>query len=91
LLFQNYPNPFNPITTIKFDLPKNSYVKLIVYDLLGREVSLLVNEELKASSYAVDFDASALSSGVYFYRLITIDNYGKTSSFVDTKKMVVSK
>jgi photosystem II stability/assembly factor-like uncharacterized protein len=68
-LLQNYPNPFNPFTTIKFDLPISSDVRLSVYDLLGREVAVLVNEMKEAGYHQVTFDASDLSSGVYFYRL----------------------
>ncbi len=83
-LFQNYPNPFNPSTNIKYDLPKNSFVKLIVYDLLGREVATLVNEKLAPGSYSIDWNASQYPSGVYFYRL-TADG------FSETKKMVLIK
>jgi hypothetical protein len=81
-LSQNYPNPFNPSTTIKFDLPKTSYVNLTVYDVLGREVFVLVNERRDAGDYEVRFDGSNLASGVYFYRL-------QTESFVDTKKLLL--
>ncbi len=89
LLSQNYPNPFNPQTKIKFDIPANvrgqsSNVKLVIYDLLGREVTTLVNEELKPGTYEADWDGSAYSSGVYFYKIIT-------ESFVETKKMVLMK
>jgi hypothetical protein len=83
-LSQNYPNPFNPVTMIKFALPKASFVKLKVYDILGREVANLVNDFKSAGTYIVDFDASALSSGVYFYRL-------ETEKYTDVKKMVVLK
>ncbi|MBE2190493.1 MAG: T9SS type A sorting domain-containing protein [Candidatus Kapabacteria bacterium] len=88
-LSQNYPNPFNPQTKIKFDVPANvrgqtSNVKLIVYDLLGREVATLVNEELKPGTYEADWDGSNFSSGVYFYKIISGD-------FVETKKMVLMK
>jgi hypothetical protein len=68
-LYQNYPNPFNPSTTMRFELPEAAEVKLAVYDILGREVSVLVNERKIAGSYELKFDASGLSSGVYFYRL----------------------
>lgn len=70
-LEQNYPNPFNPRTTIEFNIPRRSLVVLKVYDLLGQEVSTLVNEELNVGRYKVSFDASALSSGVYISRLVT--------------------
>ncbi len=83
-LHQNYPNPFNPVTKINFDLPKQSNAKIIIYDLLGREVTTLVNEQLKPGSYSVDWDASGYASGVYFYSLIT-------EGFTETKKMVLIK
>ncbi len=69
LLSQNYPNPFNPTTTIKYELPKAAYVRLVVYDILGREVKVLVDEQKEAGSYTVRFDGSDLPSGVYFYRI----------------------
>jgi hypothetical protein len=68
-LAQNYPNPFNPSTTIKYELPKSSDVRLSVYDMLGREVSVLVNERRDAGVHEVKFDGSNLASGVYVYRL----------------------
>ncbi|MBZ0199054.1 MAG: T9SS type A sorting domain-containing protein [Ignavibacteriaceae bacterium] len=91
-LEQNYPNPFNPTTNIKFTLPSPSQgegpgvrsVTLKVYDLLGREITTLVNKELAAGSYVVNFDAKDLGSGIYFYKL----NVG---SFSQTKKMIVLK
>jgi len=83
-LHQNYPNPFNPSTTIDYTLVKNSYVKLIIYDLSGKEVSLLVNEVQSHGIYRVEFDASKLSSGVYFYKL-------EAEEFTDTKKMILVK
>ncbi|HMQ99015.1 MAG TPA: YCF48-related protein [Ignavibacteria bacterium] len=88
-LFQNYPNPFNPQTKIKFAVPSSvkgqtSNVKLIIYDLLGREVTTLVNKELKPGTYEADWDGSNYSSGVYFYKIISGD-------FVETKKMVLMK
>jgi hypothetical protein len=87
-LYQNYPNPFNPVTKIKFDVPKTSFTKIIIYDILGREVTTLVNEELKPGSYEVDWSAeggaSEFSSGVYFYK-ITAGDYS------ETKKMVLMK
>lgn len=83
-LMQNYPNPFNPRTTIKYDLPKSSMVKLSVYDILGREVSVLVNDMKNAGSYEVKYDASGLSSGFYFYRI-------QAGDFVQSKRLVVLK
>jgi hypothetical protein len=81
-LGQNYPNPFNPSTIIHYQLSMDNYVSLVVYDLLGREVAVLVNEEKPAGSYSVTFDASGLSSGVYLYRL-------SAGEFVRTRKMVL--
>lgn len=84
-LSQNYPNPFNPITKINYDLPKNSMVKIVIYDILGREVTKLVNNELKqAGRYSVEFDGKNYASGVYFYRI-------EAGSFVQAKKMVLLK
>jgi hypothetical protein len=83
-LSQNYPNPFNPSTTISFGLPKSSNIKLIVYDLLGREVKALVNEFRQAGNYSVNFDASNLASGVYLYKL-------EAEGFVSSKKMLLIK
>ena len=83
-LYQNYPNPFNPKTKIKFDLPFETFTILKVYDALGREVSTLVNENLKAGKYEVGWNASILNSGIYFYKLIT-------ERFTETKKMVLIK
>jgi len=88
-LTQNYPNPFNPVTTIKYDLPKDSKVKLVVYDLLGRELKTLVNELKTAGYYQIDFNMQNYASGVYFYRIEADDFTGK--KFVDAKKMVLVK
>ena len=83
-LYNNYPNPFNPSTKIKFDIPKSSLVKLIVYDILGREIKTLVNEKLNAGRYEVNWDGSNYPSGVYIYKLVAED-------FVNVKKMVLLK
>ncbi len=83
-LSQNYPNPFNPSTTITFEVPSRSNVTLKVYDILGREVSALVNQEINPGKYSVDWDAGNLSSGTYFYRLQT-ENYSETKLMVLTK------
>ncbi len=83
-LSQNYPNPFNPATIIRFSIPKNSFVSLKVYDLSGKEISNLINENLTAGNYEADFDGSGISSGVYFYRL-------QTDGFTDTKRMTLVK
>ena len=83
-LSQNYPNPFNPTTAISYQLPAVSYVTLKVYDLLGREVATLVNEVKQAGSYSANWDASRLSSGVYFYQL-------EAGQFRETKRMILMK
>ncbi len=83
-LSQNYPNPFNPTTKINFALPKQGFVTLKIYDVLGREVRTLVNEVKSAGSYTVDFNASEYSSGVYFYKL-------ESNDFSDIKKMMLIK
>jgi len=80
-LYQNYPNPFNPVTKIKFDIPKSSLVKLVIYDLNGREVAELVNSELSAGTFTVSWDASNYASGIYFYR-IEAANYDKEMKMV---------
>lgn len=81
-LFQNYPNPFNPTTNIEIQIPTTSLVTLEVYDVLGRKISTLLNQEKTAGIYNVVFDASNLSSGVYFYTLWT-------KEFIQTKKMIL--
>ncbi|HTR79990.1 MAG TPA: T9SS type A sorting domain-containing protein [Bacteroidota bacterium] len=83
-LSQNYPNPFNPTTTIAYSISQNSFVTLKVYNVLGQEVASLVNQQQNASSYTVDFDASRLSSGIYFYKI-------QAGSFTMTKKMLLLK
>lgn len=83
-LHQNYPNPFNPVTKINYQLPMNGHVTLKVYDMLGREVTVLVNDEMGIGEHAVSFDASALPSGMYLYRLTT----GNSSI---ARKMVLQK
>jgi len=83
-LGQNYPNPFNPVTNVKFSIINAEQVKLIVYDIQGREVQTLVNERLKAGTYEVKFDGNMLNSGVYFYKL-------STEGFTETKKMLLIK
>jgi hypothetical protein len=83
-LSQNYPNPFNPVTKIDFSIPKNGTVTLKIYDLLGKEVVTLINKEMNSGSYTVNFDASKLSSGTYFYKLTS-------GNFSETKKMLMIK
>ncbi|MEO0216476.1 MAG: alpha/beta hydrolase-fold protein [candidate division WOR-3 bacterium] len=84
-LAQNYPNPFNPVTTIGYQLAKGSYVTLKIYDLLGREIATLVDAYKPQGRYEIQFDASNLSSGIYWYRLTT------ETGFVHTKKLCVVK
>ncbi|MBT8380084.1 MAG: T9SS type A sorting domain-containing protein [Ignavibacteria bacterium] len=92
-LLQNYPNPFNPSTKIKFTVPSNvilkaeknlNYVTLKVYDVLGNEIAVLVDEEKPAGTYEVEFGTAELTSGVYFYRI-------QSSNYVETKKMLLIK
>jgi len=83
-LLQNYPNPFNPSTAIKYQVPKTGLVTLRIFDILGREVASLVNEEKPSGTYSIQWDASTMSSGVYFYRL-------HAGSFIETKKMILLK
>jgi len=88
-LFQNYPNPFNPVTKIRFQIPAfvettRRVVSLRIYDVLGKEISTLINEELKPGTYEIEWNAENIPSGVYFYSLIT-------NEFTQTKKMVVLK
>ena len=91
-LYQNYPNPFNPSTSINFQLSSVSFVTLKVYDILGREVAVLVNEQKAAGEYTSRFDASQIGSGVYFYRLEAQPAAGTHSpSFVRVRKMIVVK
>lgn len=83
-LSQNFPNPFNPATNINFSIPENGFVKIVVFDILGKEVATLVNEEKSAGEYRIMFDASELNSGVYFYKITAGD-------FTDVKKMLLVK
>jgi hypothetical protein len=83
-LGQNYPSPFNPETTIEFSLPKSSFVTLRVFDVLGKEINVLISKQMQAGSYRFRWDAQNLPSGVYFYRL-------KAGNFTDTKKTILLK
>jgi hypothetical protein len=83
-LGQNYPNPFNPVTKINFAIPKSGLVTIKVYDVLGKEISTLVNEQKIAGTYAVDFNASNFSSGIYFYKI-------SVNGFNEVKKMTLIK
>jgi hypothetical protein len=90
-LLQNYPNPFNPVTNIKYSLPNSSFVKLVVYDITGREVMTLVNGTKSAGNYSVDFDGNNIASGIYFYKIDASDVSGKATNFTNVKKMVLVK
>jgi hypothetical protein len=81
-LYQNYPNPFNPVTKITFALPKSTFVKLQVYDILGRKIKELVNEYKQPGVYNVEFNGENFASGIYFYKLETLD-------YVKTNKMLL--
>lgn len=83
-LYQNYPNPFNPTTNIKFSLPEATNVKLVVYNALGQEVRVLVDQKFGAGSHNVPFNAANLTSGIYLYKI-------ETKKFVDYKKMILMK
>ena len=83
-LKQNFPNPFNPETKIEFEIPQKDFVQLIIYDVLGREVAMLMNKELKAGSYNVVWNAEKNGSGVYFYKI-------KAGDFTDIKRMLLVK
>jgi hypothetical protein len=84
LLQQNYPNPFNPSTRISYFIPSQSDVRLVIYNLMGQEIQVLVNEVRSAGSYEVEFNASQLPSGVYIYRLTA-------GGLISTNKMVLIK
>jgi photosystem II stability/assembly factor-like uncharacterized protein len=83
-LEQNFPNPFNPITTINYSIPKDGFVSLSVFNLIGEKVAELVNSNIKAGSHQINFDASKFSSGIYFYKL-------ESGSFTETRKMILMK
>ncbi|UCH65511.1 MAG: T9SS type A sorting domain-containing protein, partial [Ignavibacterium sp.] len=83
-LIQNYPNPFNPNTTIRFDIPEFTFITIKVFDILGSEIEILVNEEKQTGTYQITWYAENLTSGIYFYRL-------QAGSFVETKKLLLIK
>ena len=83
-LYDNFPNPFNPATTINYQLPENGFVTLKVYDILGKEVATVVNEQKTQGRYTVSFNASELASGVYIYQL-------RVNEYVNSKKMMLLK
>jgi photosystem II stability/assembly factor-like uncharacterized protein len=90
-LCQNYPNPFNPVTRINYELPKGSKISLIIYDLLGRELKRLVDNEYKpAGLYSIDFNEPSLASGVYYYKITASDSHGE-KSYEQVKKMIYIK
>ena len=84
-LYQNYPNPFNPSTSIKYKVESSKQIKLVIYNILGKEITTLINQKQKAGEYEVTFDAGNLTSGVYLYSLFADEIR------VDTKKMVLIK
>ncbi|MCB0725512.1 MAG: T9SS type A sorting domain-containing protein [Ignavibacteriae bacterium] len=84
LLHQNYPNPFNPSTKIKFDIPRSDKVRITIYDMLGREVELLLNEQLNPGSYEIEWNASAYPSGIYIVKM-------ESNSYFSTRKMTLLK
>jgi hypothetical protein len=88
-LYQNYPNPFNPITTISYQIPVQSSVKIDVLNTIGEKVTSLANETKEAGNYDVEFNAAALSSGVYFYRIAAGPSTSSGQVFIDTKKMIL--
>ncbi len=83
-LYQNYPNPFNPITKIQFGVPKQSNVKILLYDVLGREVAVITDKTMQPGVHIIDFNTGNLSSGVYFYKMVSGD-------FTSIKKLVILK
>ena len=83
-LFANYPNPFNPATTINYQLPKDGLVTLKIFDMLGKELKTLVNEQKEIGKYTVQFDASSLASGMYVYQL-------RVNDYTAVKKMLLVK
>ncbi len=83
-LYQNYPNPFNPSTSISFNLPKSSYVSLNIYNVIGEKIAVLVDREMSKGTHSITFDASGLSSGIYFYKL-------SAGEYSDIKKMILAK
>ena len=83
-LLQNYPNPFNPTTNIQYSLREAGFVTIKIFDILGREIATLVNEEKSAGIYVINFDSSIIPSGIYFYQI-------QSGNFIETKKMVLSK
>ena len=90
-LYQNYPNPFNAATTIRFSIPINANINITIYDILGRKVKVLLNEQRIAGAFEVQFNAATLASGVYFYKIEAIPTDGQAGDFIQTKKMILLK
>ncbi len=90
-LYNNYPNPFNPSTQVNFDLPKNSVVKITVFNILGEVSAQLVNGELAAGKYSYTWNASEMASGVYIYRIEAVSTLDPNERFTSTKKMMLIK
>lgn len=88
-LYQNFPNPFNPKTTIKFDIPVNSYTILTIFDILGRRIKTLIDNNLKPSEYTIDLTSEEFSSGIYFYTLTATNN--KNINYKSTRKFIIIK
>ena len=88
-LSQNYPNPFNPSTSIIYSIMEKSHVTLNIFDVLGRKISTIVNKEQPQGKYEIEFDASQLTSGVYFYRIHVYPTNSGSAEFVNTKKMLL--
>jgi hypothetical protein len=84
ILYQNYPNPFNPSTNIRFEVPHSTHIKLVLYDLLGREIKILFEGGALAGMNEIELNAENLAGGIYFYRLISED-------FIATKKLILLK
>lgn len=83
-LLQNYPNPFNPITTITFNIPQSEKVTITVFDILGREVAELINEQKEAGTHTIKYDASNMTSGIYFYQI-------KAGEYSEVRKLILQK
>ncbi|HED05512.1 MAG TPA: T9SS type A sorting domain-containing protein [Ignavibacteria bacterium] len=90
-LFQNYPNPFNPVTTISYSIPNASFVTIIVYDVMGREVATLIGKNELPGEHSVNFDASNLSSGIYLYQLKVVPVSSQAGDFLQARKMILLK
>ena len=91
ILDQNYPNPFNNVTNIRYQIPRKSFVSIRVYDISGKEVGLILNENKSAGSYLVRFNAKELSSGIYFYKLQAVPDNKQSGSYIDVRKMILVK